>query len=149
LQQKKLTADRERIMPQELGPQKLELLHELVPTTTTIGLLVNPANPNNEIRPNDMLAAARTLGVEVDVLHASIEGALYRARLMLALNCSFHRRNSSTRASRTLSADVAMFGERALRSGIAEGGRGVSSSSTWPSRTLSADVGTFIGRALR
>jgi hypothetical protein len=96
-----------------------------------------------------MLAAARTLGVEVDVLHASTEGALYRERLMLALNCSFHRRNSSTRASRTLSADVAMFGERALRSGIAEGGRGVSSSSTWPSRTLSADVGTFIGRALR
>jgi putative ABC transport system substrate-binding protein len=30
----------------ELGPKKLELLHELVPAATVIGLLVNPANPN-------------------------------------------------------------------------------------------------------
>jgi len=34
-----------------------------------------------------------------------------------------------------------------LRSGIAEGGRGVTNSR--PSRTLSADIGTFDGRALR
>jgi putative ABC transport system substrate-binding protein len=57
----------------ELGPKKLELLHELVPTATIIGVLVNPANPNNEIRSNDMQAAARTLGVEVGVLRASTE----------------------------------------------------------------------------
>ena len=57
----------------ELGPKKLELLHELVPAATVIGLLVNPANPNNEIRPNDMQTAARTLGVELDVLRASTE----------------------------------------------------------------------------
>jgi putative tryptophan/tyrosine transport system substrate-binding protein len=57
----------------ELGPKKLELLHELVPTATNIGLLVNPANPNNEIRSKDMQAAARTLGVELDVLRASTE----------------------------------------------------------------------------
>jgi putative ABC transport system substrate-binding protein len=57
----------------ELGPKKLELLHELVPAATVIGLLVNPANPNNEIRSKDMEAAARTLGVEVDVLRASTE----------------------------------------------------------------------------
>jgi ABC-type uncharacterized transport system substrate-binding protein len=56
----------------EAGPKKLQLLHELVPTATIIGLLVNPANPNNEIRSNDMQAAARILGVEVDVLRASI-----------------------------------------------------------------------------
>jgi putative tryptophan/tyrosine transport system substrate-binding protein len=57
----------------ELGLKKLELLHELVPAATVIGLLVNPANPNNEIRSKDMEAAARTLGVEVDVLRASTE----------------------------------------------------------------------------
>src|SRR5215471_4957709 len=34
----------------ELGPKKLELLHQLVPMATAIGLLVNPANPNNEIK---------------------------------------------------------------------------------------------------
>ena len=30
----------------ELGPKQLELLHELIPTATVIGLLVNPTNPN-------------------------------------------------------------------------------------------------------
>jgi putative ABC transport system substrate-binding protein len=57
----------------EVGPKKLQLLHELVPTATIIGLLVNPANPNNEIRSKDMRAAAHILGVEVDVLRASTE----------------------------------------------------------------------------
>jgi putative tryptophan/tyrosine transport system substrate-binding protein len=57
----------------EVGPKKLQLLHELIPTATIIGLLVNPANPNNEIRLKDMQAAARTLGVEVDVLRASTD----------------------------------------------------------------------------
>ena len=57
----------------ELGPKKLELLHQLVRTAAVIGLLVNPANPNNEIRSKDMEAAARTLGLEVDTLRASTE----------------------------------------------------------------------------
>jgi putative tryptophan/tyrosine transport system substrate-binding protein len=57
----------------ELGPKKLELLHELIPTATIIGLLVNPANPNIEIVSKDMQVAARALGVEVDVLHASTD----------------------------------------------------------------------------
>ena len=58
----------------EVGPKKLQLLYELVPKATIIGLLVNPANPNNEIRSKDMQAGARTLGVEVDVRRASTEG---------------------------------------------------------------------------
>jgi putative ABC transport system substrate-binding protein len=57
----------------EVGPKKLQLLYELVPTTTILGVLVNPANPNNGIRSKDMEAAARTLGVELVVLHARTE----------------------------------------------------------------------------
>jgi putative tryptophan/tyrosine transport system substrate-binding protein len=57
----------------EVGPKKLQLLYELVPTATIIGLLVNPANPGNEIRTKDMQAGARTLGVELDVLRASTQ----------------------------------------------------------------------------
>jgi putative tryptophan/tyrosine transport system substrate-binding protein len=60
----------------ELGPKKLELLHRLVPAATIIGLLVNPANPNSEIMSKGMQAAARTLGVELDVLRASTEGEI-------------------------------------------------------------------------
>jgi putative ABC transport system substrate-binding protein len=57
----------------EVGPKKLQLLYELVPMATIIGLLVNPANPGNEIRTKVMQAAARTLGVEIEVLRASSE----------------------------------------------------------------------------
>jgi len=57
----------------DVGLKKLQLLHEVVATATIIGLLINPANPNNEIMSKDMQAAARTLGVELVVLRASTE----------------------------------------------------------------------------
>jgi putative ABC transport system substrate-binding protein len=57
----------------ELGPKRLELLHELVPTAAVIALLVNPTAPNAETQSRRMQAAARTLGIELPVLHASSE----------------------------------------------------------------------------
>jgi ABC-type uncharacterized transport system substrate-binding protein len=58
----------------ELGPKQLEVLHELVPTATIIALLVNPTNPTNaETLSRDLQAAARTLGLQLHVLHASTE----------------------------------------------------------------------------
>jgi putative ABC transport system substrate-binding protein len=56
-----------------LGPKRLELLHELVPTATIIALLVNPTNANAETVSRDVQAAARTLGLQLHVLHASTE----------------------------------------------------------------------------
>ena len=41
------------ILSVELGPKRLELLHELVPTATVIALLVNPTNPNAETQSRD------------------------------------------------------------------------------------------------
>jgi len=58
----------------EVGPKRLELLHELLPTATTIALLVNPTNPAfAETLSRDVQAAARTLGLQVPVLRASTE----------------------------------------------------------------------------
>jgi putative ABC transport system substrate-binding protein len=57
----------------ELGPKRLELLHELVPAATIMGLLVNPANRNSEMLARDLQTAARILGVQMHVLHASSE----------------------------------------------------------------------------
>ena len=58
----------------EVGPKRLELLHELVPTANVVGLLVNPTNPNlAEPTTKNLHAAARTLGLQLHVLHASTE----------------------------------------------------------------------------
>jgi putative ABC transport system substrate-binding protein len=54
----------------ELQPKRLEILHELVPAAKTIALLVNPANPNAESSSKEMVAAARSLGIALHVLHA-------------------------------------------------------------------------------
>jgi putative tryptophan/tyrosine transport system substrate-binding protein len=57
----------------ELGPKRLELLHELVPTATNIALLVNPTNPDAENQSRAANAAAGTFGLQLHVLHASTE----------------------------------------------------------------------------
>jgi ABC-type uncharacterized transport system substrate-binding protein len=58
----------------EVGPKRLELLHEIMPTARVIALLVNPSNPAvAETAAKQMQAAARTLGLELQVLHASAE----------------------------------------------------------------------------
>ena len=56
-----------------LGPKRLELLHELVPTASTIALLVNPAGTSAEGHLRDLPGAARTIGVQLHVLRASSE----------------------------------------------------------------------------
>ena len=58
----------------ELGPKRLELLHELIPAATLIAALINPAHPNADAQSAAMQAAARTLGLELHLLHASTEG---------------------------------------------------------------------------
>jgi putative ABC transport system substrate-binding protein len=57
----------------EMGPKRLELLHELVPEARVIALLVNPTNPNGNALAREVQAAAHTLGIELHVLNASTE----------------------------------------------------------------------------
>ena len=54
-----------------LGAKRLELILQLVPKATTIGILTNPTNPANEVYVKDAQEAARALGVEPYVLNAS------------------------------------------------------------------------------
>ena len=70
----------------EVGPKRLELAHELIPAARVIALLVNPSNPLAQPILNDSQAAARTLGLQLQVLHASNEGdfdAAFRAAVEL------------------------------------------------------------------
>jgi putative ABC transport system substrate-binding protein len=58
----------------ELGPKRLELLRELIPTANTIALLVNPTSPFiTENISREMQSAARTLGLQLHILNASTE----------------------------------------------------------------------------
>jgi len=58
----------------EVGPKRLELLHELMPMATVVGLLVNPTNPNlAEPTTKNLRAAAHTLGLQLHILNASTD----------------------------------------------------------------------------
>src|SRR5262245_7117578 len=58
----------------EVGPKRLELLRELMPTATRIAALINPSSAVNAERlSRDLQTAAQILGLQVDVLHASTE----------------------------------------------------------------------------
>ena len=58
----------------EVGAKQLELLHELVPTATTIALLVNPTNRTlAEALLQDVQQAAGKLGLQLHVSHASTD----------------------------------------------------------------------------
>jgi putative ABC transport system substrate-binding protein len=56
-----------------LGAKRLELLHELIPSATVIGFLINPRNPTSESQTRDVQTAARALGVGLLILNASSE----------------------------------------------------------------------------
>jgi ABC-type uncharacterized transport system substrate-binding protein len=57
-----------------VGPKRLELLHEVVPTATSIALLINPTSPDlADADLREQQGAAHTLGLGLHVLHASTE----------------------------------------------------------------------------
>jgi putative ABC transport system substrate-binding protein len=56
---------------EELGTKALSLLRDLVPGATAFGLMVNPNNPETPRRSADAVAAARALGLMMEVVHAA------------------------------------------------------------------------------
>jgi putative ABC transport system substrate-binding protein len=56
-----------------LGPKRLELLHEMVPAATVIGMLVNPNFADAEIQSREAREAALILGLQLHIVNASTE----------------------------------------------------------------------------
>jgi putative tryptophan/tyrosine transport system substrate-binding protein len=56
-----------------LVAKRLEVLRELIPTGKTIGVLVNPKNPNGESDTNDVQSAATSFGLKIHIVTASGE----------------------------------------------------------------------------
>jgi putative ABC transport system substrate-binding protein len=68
----------------ELGPKRLELLHELIPAATRFAVLVNPDGSNADALVRNLRAGARDLGLEIEVVHASPDRGLESAFATLA-----------------------------------------------------------------
>jgi putative ABC transport system substrate-binding protein len=55
--------------------KRVELLHEIIPGTSSVGLLINPTSPIlSKISTEEAQVAALSLGLELHVLNASTEG---------------------------------------------------------------------------
>ena len=72
------------LLTTDIGSKRLGLLHELVPTAVIVALLHNPKNPDAERHLQDVQSAARSLGLQIRVLHASNEGEIDIAFVALA-----------------------------------------------------------------
>ena len=68
----------------ELSAKKLNLLHDLLPQATVIGLCLNPSSQNAEAQLADMRAAGSALGLRIEIVNASSERELDAAFATLA-----------------------------------------------------------------
>jgi putative ABC transport system substrate-binding protein len=60
----------------ELGAKGLALLHEVIPGTATVGFLLNPNSPISELMTKDLLTAALTIGLKVEILKAGTDSEI-------------------------------------------------------------------------
>jgi putative ABC transport system substrate-binding protein len=68
----------------ELGPKRLDLLHQLMPAARSVAVLLNPANPTTAERAKDFQAAAKNLGLETQILLADNDKEIDAAFVALA-----------------------------------------------------------------
>jgi putative ABC transport system substrate-binding protein len=139
----------------ELGPKRLELLHELVPEAASIALLANPANSiSAETQSMDLRTAARTLGLPPPhMLYASSEhdfqavfAALMRLRaggLVITNDSLFNSRTEQlgTLALRHALPTVFQFREFAAAGGLASYNSNL--------QDVSRLIGVYTGRILK
>ncbi len=88
----------------EVGSKRLELLHDIVPATPIIGVLLNPSRPGTTDQSEKFQAAGRTLGLDIRILTASTErdidsaisgfAALPAKALLVATDAFFFSRRS-------------------------------------------------------
>ena len=63
----------------QLGSKRLELLHQLVPKATTMGMLVDPGSPETEAEQKSVQAAAQGMGLQLIILDIRSDGDVQAA----------------------------------------------------------------------
>ena len=138
----------------ELIPKRLELLHEVVPTASVIGLLFNPTNQAQSSNfMQEIQAAGRTLGLQVYRLQASTErdfdpafetlAKLHAGGLVIAADAFFNARREQLGA---LTLRYAMPAAYQTREFTAAGGLMSYDASIVDASRL---VGVYAGRILK
>ena len=136
-----------------IAPKRLELLRELAPKATVIGLLVNPTNPRSELVVQQIEEAARELGFRLHVLKVITEGELDSAfaslvqlgvgALLVAQEPSYFRWREQIIALAARHAIPATYGQReyAAAGGLMSYDASVADSFR--------QVGVYVGRILK
>jgi putative ABC transport system substrate-binding protein len=57
----------------ELGPKRLEIMRELLPSATTMAVLMNPGDAGGPVRAKELEAVSRALGLQLHVLQAGTD----------------------------------------------------------------------------
>jgi putative ABC transport system substrate-binding protein len=65
-------------------PKRLELLHEAVPKAAVIACLINPTSPRAAVQIQQLQGSARSLGLELAIVNASVERDLESAFAVMA-----------------------------------------------------------------
>jgi putative ABC transport system substrate-binding protein len=138
----------------EIAPKRLELMHEVVPSTNIMALLINPTNPNSEPQAKDLQAAARALGLDLQILRASSDGGyeaafanadrLHAGALVIGPD-TFLRSHASNQQLALLAARHGIPAVSFTRQFVEDGGL-MSYGDTGDSYRL---VGSYVGRILK
>jgi putative ABC transport system substrate-binding protein len=96
----------------ELGPKRLQLVHELIPHASQFGVLADPAWPDIQSIITDLQAGARTLGLQLVVVSARTDNDLELAFARVSNGTFFIARMEQLAALATQHALPAMFGFR-------------------------------------
>jgi putative ABC transport system substrate-binding protein len=136
----------------KLVAKRLELLSELVPAAATVGILVDPNNPNANADVKDAQAAAATIGRKLLVVRAGTKGELNAAfadlvqqqvtALFVAANVSFIAWRGEITA---LAARYKIATSHSARDTVADGGLmsyGPNQEDVW------RQIGVYTGRVL-
>ena len=136
----------------ELGAKRLGLLHDLIPTASVIGLLLNPSYLTADAEVREVEAAARRIGCEILLLKASsdreIDAAFAAMRtriraLLVGTDPFFNSRRGHIVALAAQEAVPAMFDQRefAAAGGLISYGTSLADAYR--------QVGVYAGRILR
>jgi putative ABC transport system substrate-binding protein len=67
-----------------LEPKRLEVINELVPNATILGVVVDPNSPDTAVEIKELLAAAGTLGKQIKTFNVSNDGEISAAFAAMA-----------------------------------------------------------------